>query len=100
MKTYPIKYDLPYKNQGREEVRVYRLIDPNFRPLLLGPTAVRGVGCEGRQWPAAGTGALTAAGPAWDLLKEVTINFITSTVVWPQVKQKGGKHSPPPQQKN
>ena len=47
MKTYPMKYDLPYKNQGREEVRVYRLIDPNFRPLLLGPTAVRGVGCEG-----------------------------------------------------
>ena len=24
--------------------------------------------------------------PAWDLLKEVTIVFITSTIVWPQVK--------------
>ena len=24
--------------------------------------------------------------PAWDLLKEVAIIFITSTIVWPQVK--------------
>ena len=28
--------------------------------------------------------------PAWDLLKEVTIIFITSTIIWPQVKQHGG----------
>ena len=28
--------------------------------------------------------------PAWDLLKEVTIIFIISTIVWPQVKQQGG----------
>ena len=47
----------------------------------------RGVG---RRWPAAGLGALTVAVCAWGLLKEVTIIFITSTIVWPQVKQ-GGK---------
>ena len=44
----------------------------------------RGVG---QQRPAAWLGALSAA---WDLLKEVTIIFITSTIVWPQVKQQGG----------
>ena len=27
---------------------------------------------------------------AWDLLKEVAIFFITSTIVWPQVKYQGG----------
>ena len=27
---------------------------------------------------------------AWDLLKEVTIIFIISTIVWPYVKQQGG----------
>ena len=42
------------------------------------------------QWPAAGFGALGVAVCAWDLLKEVTIIFITSTTVWPQVKQQGG----------
>ena len=26
---------------------------------------------------------------AWDLLKELAIIFITSTIVWPQVKQQG-----------
>ena len=29
------------------------------------------------------------------LLKEVTIIFITSTIVWPQVKQQGGNTAPP-----
>ena len=37
-----------------------------------------------------GLGALSIAVPAWDLLKEVPIIFITSTIVWPQVKQHGG----------
>ena len=32
---------------------------------------------------------------SWDLLKEVTIIFITSTIVWPQVKQQGGNTAPP-----
>ena len=36
-------------------------------------------------------GALSAAGHAWDLLKEVTIIFITSTIAWSQVKPPGGK---------
>ena len=40
----------------------------------------------GQQWPAAGLGALSAAVCAGDLLKEVAIIFITSTIVWPQVK--------------
>ena len=43
----------------------------------------------GQQWPAAGLGALSAV-HAWDVLKEVAIIFITSTIVWPQVKQQGG----------
>ena len=37
----------------------------------------------GGQWPAAGSGALSVAVHAWDLLKEVVIIFITSTIVWP-----------------
>ena len=36
---------------------------------------------EGLWWPAAGLGALSVAVHSWDLLKEVTIIFITSTVV-------------------
>ena len=43
----------------------------------------------GPQWPAAGLGC------ALDLLKEVTIIFITFTIVWPQVKQHGGNTAPP-----
>jgi len=35
----------------------------------------------------AGSGALSVAVPAWDLLKEVTIIFFTSIIVWPQVKK-------------
>ena len=31
----------------------------------------------------------------WDLLKEVAIVFITSTIVWSQVKQQGGPQSHP-----
>ena len=41
-------------------------------------------------WPAAGLGALSVAVHAWDLLKEVTIIFITSTIVWPQVDSREG----------
>ena len=37
-------------------------------------------------WPAAGLGALSV----WDLLKEVAIIFITSTIVWAQVKSRKG----------
>ena len=42
----------------------------------------------GRWWPAAGSGALSVAEHAWDLLKEVAIIFITSTIVWPQVNSR------------
>ena len=56
-------------------------------------------GGEDQQWPATGSEALTAAVPAWDLLKEVTIIFITSTIVWPQVKQQGGNAAPPMKRK-
>ena len=44
----------------------------------------------GHQWPAAGSGALSVAVCAQALLKEVAIIFITSTIVWSQVKQQGG----------
>ena len=46
-------------------------------------------------WPAAGLGALSVAVCAWDLLNEVTIIFITSTIVWSQVKQQGGNTALP-----
>ena len=43
------------------------------------------------QWlPTAGLGALSVAVHAWDLLKEVTIIFITSTIVLPQVNSREG----------
>ena len=37
---------------------------------------------------------MSAAVHAWDFLKEVTIIFITSTIVWPQVKQQGRNTAP------
>ena len=39
--------------------------------------------------PCCRLGALSASVPAWDLLKEVAIIFIVSTIVWSQVKQQG-----------
>ena len=42
----------------------------------------------GHWWPAAGLGAVSVAVHAWDLLKEVAIIFITSTIVWPQVNNR------------
>ena len=39
-------------------------------------------------WPAAGLGALSVAVQAWDILKEVVIIFIISTMVWPQVNNR------------
>ena len=49
----------------------------------------------GGQWPAAGSGALSVAVHAWDLLEEVTIIFIISTIVWSQVKQQLGNTALP-----
>ena len=48
----------------------------------------------GQQCLAAGSGAMSEAVHAQDLLKEVAIIFITSTIVWPQVKQQGGNTAP------
>ena len=59
--------------------------------LASGCPGVPGRGV-GQQWPAAGLGALSVAVHAWDLLKEVplslTIIFITSTTVCPQVNKR------------
>ena len=49
----------------------------------------------GQQWPAAGSGALKTMVRPQVLLKEVTIIFFTSTIVWLQVKQQGGNTAPP-----
>ena len=52
------------------------------------PMSVQESPVEGwvRRWPAAGLEALCSVVYAWNLLKEVAIIFITSTIVWPQVK--------------
>ena len=44
----------------------------------------------GRWWPAVGSGAQSVAVHASDPLKEITIIFITSTIVWPQVNSREG----------
>ena len=50
----------------------------------------------GHWQPVEGSGALSAAVFAWDLLKEVTIIFITSTIVsLLQVKQQGSNTALP-----
>ena len=52
-------------------------------------------GGVGWRWPAAGSGALSVAVSAGDLLKEVVIILIISSIVWSQVKQQGGNTAPP-----
>ena len=47
-------------------------------------------GSRGQQWTVAGE--LSVGVHAWDLLKEVTIIFITPTIVWPQVSNREGTH--------
>ena len=47
----------------------------------------------------AGFGTLHTAVPGWDLLKEITIIFITSTMVWSQIKQQRGNTALPIKQK-
>jgi len=49
----------------------------------------------GQWWPAAGSGTLSVVVCEQDLLKEVAIIFITSTIAWPQVKQQGGNTASP-----
>ena len=55
-------------------------------------------GGVGQWWPAAELGALSVAVYAWDLLREVSIVFITSTIVWPR-EIAGREHSSTHQQK-
>ena len=55
--------------------------------LACGCARVSGRGV-GQWWPATSLRALRAAGPAWDLLKSITIIFITSTIVWPQINSR------------
>ena len=52
----------------------------------------RGVGW---QWPDAGLGTLSVAVRAWDILKEVTIIFITSAIIWSQVNSRGARETQP-----
>ena len=54
------------------------------------PMSVQQSPVVARWWPAAELGSLSAEVSARDLLEEVAIIFITSAVVWPQVKQQGG----------
>ena len=42
-----------------------------------------------------GWGHLSIAVHAWDLLKEVAITFITSTLVWPEVNNREGRQLHP-----
>ena len=54
---------------------------PNFvRILHHCPSVLGGMGCL---WPASELGELSVALHAWDLLKEITIIFITSIIIWP-----------------
>ena len=43
--------------------------------------------------------AVSVAVLGWDLLKEVTIVFITSTIVWPQVNSREGTQLHPSTEK-
>ena len=72
-------------HQGPEE----RSSDPpgDCPGLARGCPGVSGRGM-GPAWPAARLGALSVAVHAWDLLKEATIVFVTSTVVWAQVNSR------------
>ena len=52
------------------------------------PVGIQESPVEAQWWPAAGLGTLSVAVHAWDVLKEVTIILITSTIVWPQVNSR------------
>ena len=64
--------------------------DPDL-PVSVQESPVEAVGWW---WPAAGSRALCTAVHGGDLLKEAAIIFITSTIVWSQVKQQGEKTAP------
>ena len=79
----------PTLQQATTDPRLpWRLLNTHRR-LASGCPGVSGEGV-GQWWPAAGLGAWTVAVHAWDPLREVTIIFITSTIVWPQVNSREG----------
>ena len=62
-----------------------------FQNISGGKISIHKTGRDvGRWWSAAGLGALSVVVYAWDILKEVTIIFITSTIVWPPANNKQG----------
>ena len=75
--------------------------DPGERrvndPIRNLPTLTLACECQGVyeggvgwQWPAAGSGTVSVAMHTGNILREVTIIFITSTIIWSQFKQQGG----------
>ena len=62
-----------------------KLLPAYWASEILQDLEYPGVSSRGvsRQWPAAGSGALNTTVCAQVLLKEVTIIFITPTIVWP-----------------
>ena len=74
-----ITWNVRSMNQGKLEVIKQKMARVNVNILGVG-----------RWWPAAELGALTVAVHAWDLLREVTIIFISSTIFWTQVKSREG----------
>ena len=71
-----------------------RETDPEF-PVTVQESLVEAwVSMGGTTAGWGGGWALNAAVCVWDLLKEFTIIFITSTIVWSQVKQQGEKTAP------
>ena len=81
--SWRVQTDLAHQDPGE------RSSDPT-RDWLRLAWECPGVSAEawGQWWPAAGLGALSVAVHTWHLLKEVTIIFITSTIVWPQVNSR------------
>ena len=59
------------------------------RRLACGCLGVSNKGM-GQWWHVVGLGSWAVAVHAWDLLRDVTIIFITSTIVWPQVNSREG----------
>ena len=49
----------------------------------------------GQQWRNRQREQAYGRGDTWDLLNEITIILITSTIVWPLVKQQGGNTALP-----
>ena len=84
------------ENSGEIRSRKNEEMEPKEKqhPVMdvTGDVTGRGMG---QRWPAAGLGTLSTAARAWELLKEVAIIFITSSIVWPQVKQQGGNTALP-----